>query len=68
MLGLPAPDIDYQAELDASGNLKGFQQQEWSLVFESFDTVGGFIVPRKMSIQRDDVRLKLIADDWVFKN
>jgi len=67
VLGLPAPDVEYQARLDAAGGLQGFEQQDWVLAFEGFDSVGGFVVPKKMSIRGGEVTLKLIADDWVFK-
>lgn len=66
VLGLPAPDAEYKAELDAAGGLKGFAQQGWVLAFEGFGSVGGFVVPKRMSIRGGEVTLKLIADDWVF--
>lgn len=66
VLGLPAPDVEYKAELDAAGGLKGFAQQGWVLAFESFDSAGGFVVPKRMSIRGGEVTLKLIADDWIF--
>ena len=68
VLGLPAPDISYQAELDDKGGLKGFQQQAWVLGFENFENVGNFVMPQKMTIQGSQVRLRLVVDEWVFKN
>ncbi len=68
VLGLPAPDLEYQAELDASGGLKGFEQQGWVLAYEGFDSVDGFVLPKKMTIRGGKVMLKLIADEWVFNN
>ncbi len=67
LLGLPAPHVDYKPELDAEGGLKGFQQQGWVLDFERFAAVGDYVVPKKMTVQGRDVRLKLIADEWIFK-
>ena len=68
VLGLPAPDISYQAELDDKGGLKGFQQQAWVLGFENFENVGNFVMTQKMTIQGSQVRLRLVVDEWVFKN
>ena len=68
VLGLPAPDIGYQAELDEKGGLKGFSQQGWVLAFDDFSTVGDFVMPQKMTIQGNEVRLKLVVDEWVLKN
>ena len=67
MLGLPAPDNQYRAELDDKGGLKGFEQQAWMLGFESFESVGNFVMPKKMTIQGNQVRLRLVVDQWVFK-
>lgn len=67
VLGLPAPDVEYTAELDASGGLRGFKQQAWSLVFDGFEAVDQFALPKKISIRGDDAVLKLIADEWVVK-
>jgi len=68
VLGLPAPDKDYRAELDDKGGLKGFEQQAWVLGFENYETVGNFVMPKKMTIQGNQVRLRLVVDEWVFKN
>ncbi len=68
VLGLPAPDMEYRAELDDKGGLKGFEQQAWVLGFENFENVGNFVMPQKMTIQGNQVRLRLVVDEWVFKN
>ncbi len=67
VLGLPAPETGYHAELDATGGLKGFEQQAWTLDFERFQTVGSDVLPQKMTIEGNSVRLKLVVDEWVLK-
>jgi outer membrane biogenesis lipoprotein LolB len=67
VLGLPDPNVEYKARLDAAGGLIGFEQQDWALAFESFDAVGDLALPKKMSIRGGAVTLKLIADEWVVK-
>ncbi len=62
LLGLPAPDMDYQA--DVAGGSKGFRQQGWVLGYDSFEQVGAYLLPKKMNIQGHGVILKLIADEW----
>jgi len=66
VLGLPAPDSEYKAELDVAGGLVGFEQGGWALAFERFDTVGDKVLPKKMTIRGSEVVLRLIADEWVF--
>lgn len=67
VLGLPAPETGYHAELDATGGLKGFEQQAWTLDFERFQTVGSDVLPQKMTIEGNAMRLKLVVDEWVLK-
>jgi len=66
VLGLPDPELDYKAERDAKGGLVGFEQTAWTLSFESFDSVGDKVLPKKMTIRGSDVVLRLVADEWVF--
>jgi len=68
VLGLPAPDIDYQAKVDAEGGFTGFEQHAWVLGFENFEKVANFIMPQKITIQGNAVRLKLVVDEFVIKN
>jgi len=68
VLGLPAPDIDYQAKVDAEGGFTGFEQQAWVLGFENFEKVANFIMPQKITILGNVVRLKLVVDEFVIKN
>jgi outer membrane lipoprotein LolB len=65
VLGLPAPDTDYHAQADGKG---GFEQQGWALDFTRFEHVGQFVMPQKMTIRGNAVSLKLVVDEWVFKN
>lgn len=67
VLGLPAPGQDEQAAADEHGGAKGFRQQGWVLAFEQFTQVRGLSLPQKMTIRGHEVKLKLIADEWVLK-
>jgi outer membrane lipoprotein LolB len=67
VLGLTAPDVPFQPASDGAGNLTGFTQQGWVLAFDSYDRIGDFVLPKKMSIRGSEVSLKLIADEWVLK-
>ena len=67
VLGLPAPDAEYTPELDAGGGLVGFQQGGWALSFERFDAIGDKVLPKKMTIRGSEVVLRLVADEWIFK-
>lgn len=65
VLGLPAQNSAYTTESDAAGGLLGFEQEGWTLRYDSFESVKNFVLPRKMTIRGNDASLKLIADEWV---
>lgn len=64
--GVPAPDAEYREEQGA-GAARRFSQQGWMLAYEKFAPVKGLLLPQKATINGHDVRLKLIADEWVVK-
>lgn len=65
VMGVPAPATAYLAERDKAGDARGFRQSGWRLWFERFITVRDLVLPQKMMIQGNEVKLKLIADEWV---
>jgi outer membrane lipoprotein LolB len=65
--GVPAPDTEYAQLPVEAGVTSRFSQQGWSLAYEKFSRFGGYQLPQKATINGHDVRLKLIADDWLIK-
>ncbi|MDD1612399.1 MAG: lipoprotein insertase outer membrane protein LolB [Methylococcaceae bacterium] len=59
VLGLPEPDLHFE---EVSG---GFRQSGWTVAFQSLQPVGQLLLPRKMSVTNDRVKLKLIIDQWI---
>lgn len=58
VLGLPEPELDFE---DADS---GFRQSGWTVAFQAMQSVGQLLLPRKMSVANDRVKLKLIIDQW----
>jgi outer membrane lipoprotein LolB len=58
VLGLPEPDLEFE-ETD-----KGFRQSGWTIAFQAMQRVGQLLLPRKMSVANDRVKLKLIINQW----
>lgn len=65
--GVPAPEAEHVQVPNEAGGARRFSQQGWSLAYEKFSQVGAYQLPQKASINGHDVRLKLIADDWLIK-
>jgi outer membrane lipoprotein LolB len=58
VLGVPEPELDFE-ESD-----KGFTQAGWTVAFQAMQQVGQWLLPRKMSVANDRVKLKLIINEW----
>ncbi len=65
--GVPAPEAEHVQVPNEAGGARRFSQQGWNLAYEKFSQVGAYQLPQKASINGHDVRLKLIADDWLIK-
>jgi outer membrane lipoprotein LolB len=67
ILGVPSPAAEHTVERDSSGAGRVFRQLGWLLQFERFVNVRDLVLPKKMMIQGEEVKLKLIADQWLIK-
>ena len=58
VLGLVEPELEY-------GVLeKGFVQSGWNVSYPQMQIVGQNIMPRKIRVEQEDVKLKLIINHW----
>jgi outer membrane lipoprotein LolB len=64
LLGIPAPG-DAQLEQDpVTGEIRGFRQEGWSVRVEQRMPALGFSLPRRLVVDREGARLKLLAESW----
>ncbi len=64
MLGVPDPHADFDQALDAHGELASFTQRGWQVQYQEYAVVQGLSLPVKLSLTRDDVRIKVAISDW----
>jgi outer membrane lipoprotein LolB len=57
-VGLPEPDQDFQETVD------GFVQDEWLIAYKEQQKTNIGAMPHKMSVSNEQVKLKLIVDQW----
>lgn len=57
-VGLPEADSEYQKTAD------GFVQDGWLIVYKEMQQAGKHLLPRKMTMSKKNMRLKLIIDQW----
>ena len=64
--GVPWPDSEIQLlELDAGHTLlRTLQQDHWEVQYEHYGTFGGFTLPTRLSIRREDTSARVIIRLW----
>ncbi len=64
ILGVVDPRFQSHSEFDADGWLVGIEQNGWVVSYGRFVEVQGRWMPRKIVMEHDQVRVKLIVDQW----
>jgi len=63
--GLPRPGSDYLDSLYDSGRTRSIHQDRWSIEYrEYFEDGPDPRLPRRMDLERDDIRIKLVIERW----
>lgn len=68
MAGIPAPDSAFEAEVDRDGRPLLLQQQGWTVTYDEYQTVGALELPKRLTMERDTVRIKVVAERWQMKD
>jgi len=64
LLGIPAPGLPYRERYDDDGWLIAIEQQGWSVRYEGFSERETHWLPRKISVENDSGRLRLVLDEF----
>jgi outer membrane lipoprotein LolB len=65
VLGVPDPAQPASESLDpAQQRLSALTQDGWQVEYQSYGAAGGETLPARMTLQRDEVRVRLLVDDW----
>jgi len=65
MLSVPDPAFDSYEQYDTEGWLVGIQQNGWSVGYEGFKVWNDIWLPKRVVLNHDGARVKLVIDDWV---
>jgi outer membrane lipoprotein LolB len=71
MTGIPDPASPFEADYDAAGRPREIRQKGWTVRYDEFErdappATGGVVLPHRLTIERDDVRIKVVAGRWSF--
>ena len=65
VLGVPDPAQPATEALDQTQQrLAGLTQEGWRVDYQSYIAAGGGALPARLTLQRDNVRVRLLVDNW----
>ena len=65
-LGVPDPAVPADTVLDESGKLASLRQRGWSVSFARYAEGGGQMMPKVLTAENSDTRVRLVIDYWIF--
>ncbi len=63
MVGLPDPANAAETVIDGAGLLRALSQTGWAVTYERYHDVPP-MMPRKLTLLREDVRIRVVIDRW----
>ncbi len=64
LLGLPDPGTPFTKTVDARGHLVTLSQRDWRVDYQDYASFDGYELPTRLLIQRDQVRIKVVINQW----
>jgi len=63
--GLPEPGTDAGGlDIDAQGRLAAIRHDGWNVTYENYTRVGAHELPARMTVQREQLKLRLGINKW----
>lgn len=64
ILGVSDPGAVAEEVVDDSGMLLELTQNGWQVRYDGYSEAGGTLLPRKIVMESEDVRIRVVADRW----
>lgn len=65
-LGIPDPSGPADTVIGEDGQLTSLTQRDWSVTFSRYAEGGGQLMPKVLTAENDDTRVRLVIDYWIF--
>lgn len=62
--GMPVTDSESVTVWDAQGHLQTLTQNGWQIDYQRYLEKDTLVLPEKLRLQRDSVRVRFVIDDW----
>lgn len=66
-LGIPDPSSASEAGFNESGQLSELRQRNWRVTIPQYADGGGQAMPRRLTAISDDIKVRLVIDNWAFR-
>lgn len=66
-LGVPDPAAPAETEFGEDGRLRKMRQGNWEVDITQYREGGGQPMPRRLNATSDDVKVRLVVDNWTFR-
>lgn len=67
-LGIPDPASPAETSFNADGRLENLKQRGWSVNISRYAEGGGQMMPKVLTIENSDTRVRLVIDHWIFSD
>ena len=64
LLGVPDPGSTYDVSRNEQDRAKSLNQAGWSIAYDRYMPVGGDLLPARLVLVRDAVRVRIVIDRW----
>lgn len=64
LIGVPAPGHPSIETVGADQRLAGLVQDGWQIAYTAYLETGGYSLPQRVTLRRNDVRVRLVVDRW----
>lgn len=65
-LGIPDPAVPADTVIEPDGQLTSLRQRDWSVTFSRYADGGGQLMPKVLTAENADTRVRLVIDYWIF--
>jgi outer membrane lipoprotein LolB len=63
-LGVPAPAVPCEFVPNAAGRAQELRQAGWTISYDRYLPVGDDVLPTRLVLTRDTVRVRIVVDHW----
>jgi len=64
LLGIPDPNLPFAIARNDQDRARQVTQAGWSIVYDRYMPVAGDLLPARLTLSRDDVRVRIVIDHW----